>query len=133
MKKANVIYRWFVVMVLLCFALQETNGGRFPSVYDQFWRSWSVVAGRPLWDIVFGLVIFLTAIGVLLKMGSARWAAIVLLVFEGTKALIGTVITSDFHHASREIGDAGAALFCVMLLAKLYFRPATSASVEQQL
>ncbi|HEV2223183.1 MAG TPA: hypothetical protein VGR84_09285, partial [Candidatus Acidoferrales bacterium] len=118
MKNVNAIYRWVVLAVMLIFALEEINGGRFPSIYDQFWRSWSVVTGRPSWEIAFGLMIVLTAVGVFLKLEVARWAAVVLLSYEGLKGLFLAVSTSDFQRAGREVGDAGAALICAMFLAR---------------
>ncbi|MHB8524839.1 MAG: hypothetical protein ACYDD2_01600 [Candidatus Acidiferrales bacterium] len=132
MKKMNTIYRWLVSLVLLVFALQETNGGHFPGINDQFWRSWSVVTGRPLWQIAFGLMIVLTAVGVFLKLEVARWAAFALLGFEGLKALVLAVLTSDFQRAGKEMGDAGAALFCAMFLARSGFGLPRRSGAEQQ-
>lgn len=132
MKKANAICRWFVVFGLLVFALQETNGGRFPSIYDQFWRSWSTVTGRPLWEIVFGLMIVLTAVGVFLRLEVARWAAFALLGYEGLKGLLLAVLTSNFQRAGREMGDTAAALTCAMFLARSEFGLRRRSSAEQQ-
>ncbi|MHB8410718.1 MAG: hypothetical protein ACYDDI_02090 [Candidatus Acidiferrales bacterium] len=128
----NAIYRWLVFVAMLIFALQEINGGRFPSIYDQFWRSWSVVTGRPSWEIAFGLMIVLTAIGVSLRLEVARWAAFALLGYEGLKGLVLVVLTSDFQRAGREAGNAGVALTCAMFLAKSGFGLPRRSSTEQQ-
>lgn len=132
MKNVNLIYRWVVLVVMVMFALQEINGGRFPSMYDRFWRSWSVVTGRPLWEIAFGFMIVFIAVGVFLKLEVARWAAFALLGFEGLKGLVLAVLTSDFQRAGKEVGDAGAALICAIFLARSGFGLPRRSSTEQQ-
>lgn len=122
MRKINVIQRWLAAVILVMFALQETNGGRFPSVYDGLWRSWTAILGRPLWQMVFGLIIILIAAGVLKRLRLANYAAMAVLGYEGIRALILCVATSDFRVAGREIGDSGAALISIMFLANSQLR-----------
>jgi hypothetical protein len=131
MKNANDIQRWAAIIILVMFALQETNGGRFPSVYDEFWRSWSADLSRPLGQIAFGLIILLVAVCAFLRIRTATYAAVGLLAFEGIRALILCVSASDFRIAGREMGDLGAALISIMFLLSSHFGFKTQA-VQQK-
>ncbi|HEV2488792.1 MAG TPA: hypothetical protein VGT03_03210 [Candidatus Acidoferrales bacterium] len=121
MKIMKLICRWTVFIVLLMFTLQETNGGHFPSMNDQFWRSWSGVIDRPPWEIGFGLVTAFIALGVLFGKNVARWPAVALLSYECLRGLILCVSTSDFQRAGDAIGSAGAAGLCIMFLIRPEF------------
>ena len=111
MKKMNTIYRWPVFFVLLVFALQETNAGRFPSINDQFWRSWSVIASRSVPEIAFGVLIFFIAFGVLVAGNTPiRFAAIPILGYEFVRCII------SFLSGGQGIGGAGLTTLCIVWL-----------------
>jgi hypothetical protein len=116
MKRIHAIYRWLVVLVLMVFALQEVNGGRFPSIGDQFWTSWAAFAARPWWDFALGLAFLLAAVCVLARIEVARWFAVTLLSYACLRGLILCVSSSSFLVAGSKFGDAGAAAFCIMLV-----------------
>lgn len=117
MKNVNIFCRWYVFIVLFFFALQEANGGRFPSIHDQFWRSWSVLATRPIGEIAFGVVMLLVAFGVLLRNKMARFAAIPILAYEFVRAMISLLSNGS------GAGDAGAAAFSIVWLISMLRNP----------
>lgn len=117
MKNVNAIYRWLVFVVMLIFALQEINGGRFPSMYDHFWRSWSVMANRPIGEIAFGVVILLVALGVLLRNFIAMFAAIPILAYEFVRAMISLLSNGP------GAGAAGMSAFSVAWLVSVLRNP----------
>jgi len=127
MKNMNAIHRWLVFVVMLIFVLQEINGGRFPSIRDQFWRSWSVLATRPVGEIAFGVVMLLVAFGVLLRNKMARFAAIPILAYEFVRAMISLL--------SNGPGFSGAvmAAMCIVFVVNPSFGKRRDSDGEQRL
>ena len=117
MKNVNLIYRWVVLVVMVIFALQEINGGRFPSMYDRFWRSWSVLATRPIGEIAFGVAILLVALGVLLRNSIAPFVAIPILAYEFVRAMISLLSNGP------GAGAAGLSVFSIAWLVRVLRNP----------